>query len=353
MIRRPHARDADAFQEALGSTRPASGELAELVRTAETLCASAAATAPREEFRVALRERLMVEAAETLVQQEHAGAAPAARPVAAPSPVRRRVAALAGTAVAAVGAVGMVTTSASAVPGDALYPVKRGVENVELALQRGETERGDYRFELAAERLEEATALVAQGAADGPTVSSLLTDFTRHAEAGAAEHFTVFGEAATPASVEAVNAFVTTSAAELGALSGLAPAGADAALRDAAGAVADLAGQAARLCGACDASDLSALVGAVERAAADRGTTAPQPTPASETVRPTSSATVAPSTSASPAPRPSATSRPAPSPTATTRPAPLEPVLEPVLTGLLGDDEATGLVPGLLGGLLG
>ncbi len=43
---------------------------------------------------------------------------------------------------------------------------------------------------------------------------------------------------------------------------------------------------------------------------------------------------------------------PAPSPTATPRKG-LGTVTDPLLGGLLGDDDQEGLVPGLLGGLLG
>ena len=101
----------------------------------------------------------MVEAADGLVANPapaHADPTPHVPEAPRSHPVRRRLVGLTAAAVAAVGSVGMITTSATAVPGDVLYPVKRGVESVQLALHRGDTSRGEFQLDQARERLAEA-----------------------------------------------------------------------------------------------------------------------------------------------------------------------------------------------------
>lgn len=82
--------------------------------------------------------------------------------------VRRRglrltaVSLVAGVALL-LGANGAVAASASALPGDALYGVKRAVERVSLAMHRDAAGRAGLHLKFAATRVSEVEALVASG----------------------------------------------------------------------------------------------------------------------------------------------------------------------------------------------
>src|SRR5690349_13297026 len=132
MIRRHHD-DATAFAEAWSGRAPRDAEIASLVSCAEQLCA-AAAVEPSAEFRVGLRDRLMTEAASVLVTSPEPVRTATKPAVSVPRPGRRRLAGATAALIGAVSAVSLIGSSASALPGDVLYPVKRTVENVELAM---------------------------------------------------------------------------------------------------------------------------------------------------------------------------------------------------------------------------
>ncbi|WP_286689723.1 MULTISPECIES: DUF5667 domain-containing protein [unclassified Aeromicrobium] len=364
MIRRPGRDDAQDFHDAWESGAHGTGQVAELVRTAQTLRASAT-VAPRPEFASALRERLMTEGQTVLVPAPGASRrtadAAAGAPAAAPSRARRRLATAAVAAVSSLGVVGLVAGSASALPGDVLYPVKRTVEDVELALHRSDEARGTQRLELATERLREVRAVIADGspAARGQ-VPALLDEFSTQAEQGSASLFDAYDTDGSTASIETVNDFAAASAVDLTTIAADVPADASESFSAAAAAVTDLAGQAGRLCASCGTADLGSLVGVVRsvlapadsdsgsrrEASAGRSSAAPSPSTAGGSAAPS---TITPSTTP---PLVQVPTVPAPSPTATPRKG-LGTVTDPLLGGLLGDDDQEGLVPGLLGGLLG
>ncbi|MCX6408310.1 MAG: DUF5667 domain-containing protein [Propionibacteriales bacterium] len=228
MIRRPGRDDAQAFHEAWESGAHGTGQVAELVRTAQTLRTSASA-APRPEFTSALRERLIAEGRTVLVPAPGASrrtaAAGDAAPAAAPSRARRRLATAAVAAVSSLGVVGLVASSASALPGDVLYPVKRTVEDVELALHRSDEARGTQRLELAAERLREVRAVIADGSpAARHQVPDLLDEFSTQAEQGSASLFDAYDTDGSTASIETVNDFAAASAVDLTTMAADVPA---------------------------------------------------------------------------------------------------------------------------------
>lgn len=366
MIRRPGRDDAQAFHEAWESGASAAGDTAQLVRTARALHVSATA-APRPEFALALRERLMTEAQTVLVPDPGAARrAPAARVVepAAPSGARRRLAGVAVAAVSSLGVVGLVAGSASALPGDVLYPVKRTVEDVELAMHRSDEGRGAQRLEIAAERLREVRAVLVDGSpAARQQVPSLLDEFSTQAEQGSAELFDAYDTEGSDVSLEKVNDFAAASAVDLSTMAADVPTDASESFGAAASVVTELAGQASRLCASCDAADVSSLLGTLrsvvgggdstartrQDASAGRSGTSTSGTRDGGSA-PTPSASAAPQTgTAPPVVALPSTSTPTPSPSTKG----LGGITQPVLGGLLGDDDREGLVPGLLDGLLG
>ncbi len=78
--------------------------------------------------------------------------------------LRARGAIVAGVAVGAVAVSGMSFASEDAVPGDALYGVKRSTEKAQLALAGSDVTRGQLFLGFARNRLAEASAVQAGGA---------------------------------------------------------------------------------------------------------------------------------------------------------------------------------------------
>jgi len=76
--------------------------------------------------------------------------------------------------VLVIGGAAAVTASAQTLPGDALYPVKRVVENVRLTLTGGEAARQAMETELTQERLREIKALMADGRQEIVELSGVL-----------------------------------------------------------------------------------------------------------------------------------------------------------------------------------
>ncbi|MET0448471.1 MAG: DUF5667 domain-containing protein [Aeromicrobium sp.] len=358
MIGRRSHDDAQSFEAALHGARPLDEHIAELVRLAEDLCEAAAAVEPSAAFRSSLRTQLMTEAATVLVP-----VAPAPRrALPRPKPARRgrrRVASLTAAAVAAAGAIGIVASSASAVPGELLYPVKRSVESVELQLHRDDASRGTFQLARASERLAEARQL----SADGQSVTLIadtLDDFSEAATDGSGRLFTEFDATGEEKTIRKVNDFAASSSLDLTSLSSQLPDEVSASFDAAKAAVTNLASEASSLCGSCAPADVGALLNAVTDAAKDNPATTKDEPAGAERDEPATPKT----TTASPAAPAATTTTPRPETTApapTRTPAPATPTKTPSLTdltdplvgGLLGDDEQVGLVPGLLNGLLG
>lgn len=345
--RRSH--DAQSFDEAWSGRPPRDEHIADLVRFAESLCEAAVAE-PTTQFRESLRTQLMTEAQTALVPL------PAARATAATAqpvhrPVRRRLAGLTAAVVASVGVVGMVSSSASAVPGEMLYPVKRGVESVQLTLHRDDASRGSFQLARASERLAEARELSADGGSED-LIADSLDDFAEQAQSGSTSLFSDFSSSGQEKSIRTVNDFAAASTVDLSKLSAQMPTGASDSFDAATQAVSELATQASSLCASCTTADVRQLVSAVT--GLSHQTRVPDGDRANDKAADTKDATGSTPPSSTPT-SPVTSSKPvgaAPT-TPTTRAPSLGDVTSPLVGALLGDDDQVGLVPGLLNGLLG
>lgn len=362
MIGRRAHDDAQSFEDALNGAPVRDQQLADLVRLAEGIC-EAAVVEPSAAFRGSLRTQLMTEAATTLVPMP-----PEPRrgtPVAGSGHrIRRRIATVAAVLIAAAGGVGLVTSSASAIPGDMLYPVKRSVESVELQLHRGDGARGSFQLDRAAERLVEARQLNAEGRSTG-LIADTLEDFSASAEDGSTRLFNEFSATGEEKSIRKVNDFVAASSVDLSELSSGLPAGAAAdAFAAAQASITDLASEASTLCGSCTPPEVRPVVKSKDLTADDAITSPPAKpdltTPAGPGVAPSPrpAATKAPEPDATPAPSKApatvAPTTPAPVPVLPTlNVPPLSDVTDPLLGGLLGDETQEGLVPEVVDGLVG
>lgn len=152
-----------------------------------------------------------------------------------PSRWRGRItAALAGTAVGVTGLAALVAVAAGAEPGDALYDLKRGTEQTQLALA-GDS-RGQTLLELAGTRLEELGLIAGEG--DVTLVVRTLATMDQHTTEGAAWLTRRAVGTQDTGPLEALAGWTAEQSAGLTALEAAVPAGAELAF----GRSADLLG---------------------------------------------------------------------------------------------------------------
>ena len=142
-----------------------------------------APVAPREEYTRELRDRLMAEAESLLT--------PANAALTLPTRTRgareRRIAVAASVAVLVGGTATMATAAQSAIPGDTLYPVKRGIERAEAGLSLSPGGKGQDLLAQANDRLTEVEGLLASDSFQSePRVPGTLAEFRGAADEGSA-----------------------------------------------------------------------------------------------------------------------------------------------------------------------
>ncbi|MGH3661387.1 MAG: DUF5667 domain-containing protein [Micromonosporaceae bacterium] len=165
--RRQAERFAQLLDEAQGFSTVRShrvtDELAELVTTAcqhaEELSELVVEVTPDPAYRQSLRRRLLA-VAHTQGIGETTGEPVDDLDVRRPRPRRgAKLALVASVVVGVLGVSGISTASGDAIPGDALYGVKRQTERAQLALAGSDVNRGQLYLGFARTRLKEATAV--------------------------------------------------------------------------------------------------------------------------------------------------------------------------------------------------
>lgn len=240
------AAAVDARTEGTGQ-RP---EVAELVDVVSAL-RSAETPSPRAEFSSSLREQLMAEAAETLATN-----AVLTLPTRRRGARERRLAAAASVFVLVGGSAGMAAAAQNALPGDALYPIKRGLERAEADLRTGDAAKGRELLDQAGQRLAEVESLLASSDTD-PQLGDTVTAFTGQAQEGASLLMTAFEGDRDPADIESIRTFTTEALGRLQQVAASAPAEIQVDLTNAALALQRIDEAAAAACSTC--SDLPAL----------------------------------------------------------------------------------------------
>jgi hypothetical protein len=168
------------------------------------------APAPRAHFRAELRAQL-VAVAPRIVQESATEEFPAVRAAAAPTktgirgilaaiPLKRPLAAVACTVVVLAMLLGAaVLVSKRALPGDALYGVKRASENAQYALAQSPAARARLNLKFAGNRLEEVQHLLPDGSGVAPVsphVASLVNSTLSSADADVLKAAQTLGEQA-------------------------------------------------------------------------------------------------------------------------------------------------------------
>jgi hypothetical protein len=211
-------RRADEFQVLVDRQQPgdiADAQLRDLLLLVESL-QDIEPVMPRADFSSSLRERLMVAAETELVST--GAAAKLAMPPRRTKRERRIAAAVGGFAL--VGAsTGLAAAAQTALPGDALYPLKRAIENAHTGLTMGDEAKGSTLLSSAQDRLDELTQLSARGD-DPAAMSQTLGDFTDQATQASDLLLADYAQSGHSDSIAELRDFTATS---LDSLADLAP----------------------------------------------------------------------------------------------------------------------------------
>jgi hypothetical protein len=205
---------------------------------------------PRAEFVGSLRERLMAEADTVLVRQP-----PAPQRLAMPTttrPRQRRTATLLGGAALVGATATMAVAAQTALPGESLYGVKRGIESAEVRLAGDDAARGRTLLAQAETRLTELEELAAGTGGAEQLVPDTLDAFTEQSGEGVRSLLTSYGSGGSDDDVQVARAFTSSSMDRLDALQSQLPESASDELLAAGRTLTDLDTEISTACGLCD-----------------------------------------------------------------------------------------------------
>ncbi len=203
---------------------------------------------PRGAFVHDLRERLMVEAATALTPT----AARLALPPRTRAPRERRLAVAVGGFAVISATASMAVAAQSALPGDALYPLKRALENASTTIHVDQDDRGASLLDHASGRLQEVAALTRSSDQDVPgAVNRTLHSFTDQAATASDLMLAAFEQDGRASSIEQLRSFATDSMGQLRELESLVPESSRAALIEATQVVSQIDATAAAVCPSC------------------------------------------------------------------------------------------------------
>jgi hypothetical protein len=219
----------------------------------------------RPEFVADLRERLLLAAAAELTPVRAAAREreDVARLTIKPSRTRReRRVGIALGAVAILGAsTSMAVASQGAIPGDALYPVKRAIENTQAGFSVGDDSKGETVLGNASTRLDEVGKLAQEKSPDAELVTHTINDFTEQFTDGSNSLLDDYETNGNQGSIGQIHSNAEDSMVALSGLDDLIPSGGGAttdgwsaaheALLTAAQTVFSIDAQAVNLCPDC------------------------------------------------------------------------------------------------------
>jgi Domain of unknown function (DUF5667) len=223
------SRRAERFDELVEEGSTGGARLAAYADLLDVVAGLRAVEAPVPDpaFVATLRERLVAEAETVLARAAAERDETDARlrlPPATPRTQRRRrrlAAAVSGAVL--VGTTATVAVAAqSALPGDGLYPVKRGLESAHAELTFDRAARGRVLLDNAGTRLDE-TQQLSRERADPSRVSEALDAFTQQATAGADLLVADYQTTGDESSMTTLRTFTASSMARLQGLQSVVP----------------------------------------------------------------------------------------------------------------------------------
>lgn len=212
----PTRREAEEFAAVIDgpSRSDVADRYAELTRTV-TMLREQPRPMPRPEFVLDLRERLLAAADTEFAPTPVATVSPI-------SPARRRLATVAAAAVLVGGTAGMAAAAQSTIPGDNLYPIKRGLENIQAQLSTNDGARGRDLLSQAGTRVDEAQKLMAQPqtAHRDALIRSALASATGDADQGSTLLFRHYQTSRSASDISTVRGFASQQMTSLGTIAG-------------------------------------------------------------------------------------------------------------------------------------
>ena len=254
----PARRRAEEFAALVdGASDPAGTRHEDLVELV-TLLRGTPLVTPRAEFVSELRDALMAEADVAL--------APVDSKLALRTHTRtrrdRRWAIAAGTAVLLGTGTSMAVASQDALPGDALYPIKRVLEGAQTTLQVDEISKGEALLSNASGRLDEASALRDRGtAASDAALPRALDDFASQSRSAADVLLDEYADTGDEQAIIELREFTRESMDRLVELADDLPSSARTSLEHAAQALKEIDDRARAACPDCpgDALEIPAI----------------------------------------------------------------------------------------------
>jgi hypothetical protein len=249
-------RAAEDFARVVdGSRQDVADRYADLTATVDLL-RHHDAPAARPEFVADLRAQLMAAADTLLVPAEDSARTTPSRAqvVSLPSRRQRRLAVVAAAFVVVGGTAGMAAAAENSLPGDVLYPVKRGIESAQVSLNTSDAAKGHDLISQASTRLHEVDGLMSNG--DSTTeITHTLASFERSATSGADLLFVAYQRDGDASDLAKLRGVFSDQIAQLKALAAQAPPTAQPGFASASALLADLDQQARVLCGNCGPGD--------------------------------------------------------------------------------------------------
>jgi hypothetical protein len=220
---------------------------------------------PRPDFVTELRARL-VASAEAMPARDAASDRADRLRLRSPDPGRvrnpkeRRAAIAVGT-LALVGATTTLSVVAQgALPGDVLYPLKRGIENAHAGISIGDDNKGDALLSNASTRLDEVADLArAGGDENADAISDTLDDFTQQATEASDHLLAAYADNGDQSAITDLRSFTATSMRELADLDGKLPASAEDEWELAVTTLVSIDDEARLACPACAGTDLDGI----------------------------------------------------------------------------------------------
>ncbi|MFL6062080.1 MAG: DUF5667 domain-containing protein [Marmoricola sp.] len=251
----PARRAAEEFASVVDGTRGEAGErYADLLECVDVLRGQEIPV-PRTDFVADLRMRLM-DAADELLLPVGAELAPVVPLGVHANRRQRRVSIAAAAFVVIGGTAGVAAAAESALPGDALYPIKRGLESAQVSLNSSDSGKGQDLLRMAGTRLDETQALMKQHESTA-AITQTLSAFKSSASDGADLLFNDYQRNGDTADITRLRAMLGSQLSQLDQMASGAPAGTQAAFADAKQLLNDLDQQAAVLCSGCGGTGIS------------------------------------------------------------------------------------------------
>lgn len=259
LSRTRYRKRVQAYNDALNAGTSQDSDMAHFVRVSDSV--GDIAEAPDDTFVLGLRAKLVHEASNAPVAGKRAHEAKsgrASRRIPPASGPRRKAVAVLASSVVALGSLGVLSGSVNALPGQTLYPVKRGFENSRIALAQEPATLGERHLDLAARRLDEAKQLtLSQG--NARLITKTLSAFTAEVDKGAELLFEAYGQSQDNGTIERVATSLTRASEALNDLSRTVPDASGQAYESAAETVYELHAKAINICPECNIDPLAEL----------------------------------------------------------------------------------------------